>query len=132
MIVLSRCPALQGSRRGARVGDPRDRATLLDILGIEPPTEINGLRQMPLEGVSFRASLNDPAASSKDSPQYFEQFGHRGLRHQGWKAVAYHPPGEPFDTDKWELYDLTRDFNETNDLAPAEPERLATMIANWW
>ena len=33
---------------------------------------------------------------------------------------------------RWELYDLTRDFNETNDLAPAEPERLAAMIENWW
>ena len=51
------------------------------------------MTQMPLEGVSFRASLNDPLAPSKASPQYFEQFGHRGLWHQGWKAVAYHPPG---------------------------------------
>ena len=25
-----------------------------------------------------------------------------------------------------------KDFNETNDLALAEPERLAAMIANWW
>ena len=82
--------------------------TLLDIIGIELPTEINGVTQMPLEGMSFRASLNDPAAPSKASPQYFEQFGHRGLWHQGWKAVAYHPPGKPFDADTWELYDLTR------------------------
>ena len=106
--------------------------TLLDTIGIEPPTEINGVTQMPLEGVSFRASLYDPLAPSKASPQYFEQFGHRGLWHEGWKAVAYHPPGESFDADKWELYNLTKDFNETNDLASAEPERLAALVANWW
>ena len=106
--------------------------TLLDIISIEPPTEINGVKQMPLEGVSFKASLNDPAAPSKASPQYFEQFGHRGLWQQGWKAVAYHPPGTPFDVDRWELYDLARDFNETNDLAAAAPDRLAAMIESWW
>ena len=106
--------------------------TLLDIICIEPPAEINGVQQMPLEGVSFKASLNDLVAPSKASPQYFEQFGHRGLWHQGWKAVAYHPPGTPFDADRWELYDLARDFNESDDLAAAEPARLAAMIETWW
>jgi arylsulfatase A-like enzyme len=106
--------------------------TLLDIIGIEAPAEINGVKQMPLEGMSFKASLNDPASPSKSTPQYFEQFGHRGLWQQGWKAVAYHPPGEPFEADRWELYDLTRDFNETNDLATAKPDRLTAMIESWW
>jgi arylsulfatase len=59
-------------------------------------------------------------------------FGHRGLWHDGWKAVAYHPPGTPFDQDKWELFCLDRDFSETEDLAGAEPDRLAAMIALWW
>ena len=106
--------------------------TLLDIIGIAPPPEINGVPQMPLEGASFNASFTDPAAPSKASPQYFEQFGHRGLWQQGWKAVAYHPPGTPFEADRWELYDLKKDFNETNDLAAAEPQRLAAMIETWW
>jgi len=106
--------------------------TLLDVIDIEAPAEINGIRQLPLEGVSFKASLTDPTAPSKADPQYFEQFGHRGLWHQGWKAVAYHPTGTPFDADKWELYKLDEDFNETNDLAAAEPQRLAAMIELWW
>ncbi len=91
-----------------------------------------GYKQMPLEGVNFKASLNDPAAPSKSTPQYFEQFGHRGLWQLGWKAVAYHPPGTAFDADRWELYDLARDFSETNDLAAAAPDRLAAMIESWW
>ena len=106
--------------------------TLLDVIGIEPPVEINGVRQMPLEGTSFAASLANPTAPSKATPQYFEQFGHRGLWHQGWKAVAYHPQGTPFDADRWELYRLDEDFNETRDMATAEPERLAAMIETWW
>jgi arylsulfatase len=106
--------------------------TLLDIVGVEPPNEIGGVKQMPIEGTSFKASLSDPNAASKTSPQYFEQFGHRGLWQQGWKAVAYHPPGTPFDADAWELYHLDQDFNETNDLATTEPTRLDGMIKLWW
>jgi len=106
--------------------------TLLELIGVTAPATIAGVPQMPLEGESFARSLTDAAAPSRQSPQYFEMFGHRGLWRQGWKAVAYHPPGTPFDTDKWELFHLDRDFSETHDLAEAEPERLAQMIATWW
>ena len=106
--------------------------TLLDVIGIEPPTEIKGIKQTPLEGTSFKASFNDAAAPSKAKPQYFEQFGHRGVWHQGWKAVAYHPPGTSFDADRWELYRLDQDFNETDDLAATNPEQLDRMKQLWW
>jgi Sulfatase len=106
--------------------------TLLDLIGIAAPAAIAGCPQMPLEGESFARSIADAVAPSKASPQYFEMFGHRGLWHGGWKAVAYHPPGTPFETDKWELFHLDRDFSETDDLAATEPERLADMIGRWW
>jgi arylsulfatase len=106
--------------------------TILDIVGITPPASVNGVAQMPLEGVSFAASLRDPAAPSKTKPQYFEMFGHRGVWHAGWKAVAFHPPGTPYDQDKWELFHLDKDFSETNDLAATHPEKLSEMVALWW
>ncbi len=106
--------------------------TLLDILGISPPDVIGGVVQQPLEGESFAASLADPAAPDRKGPQYFEMFGHRGLWQGGWKAVAFHPPGTPFETDRWELFHLAKDFSETEDLAEREPERLKALIATWW
>jgi arylsulfatase len=106
--------------------------TLLDLLGIEMPTEINGVTQMPIEGRSFAASLSDATASSKAAPQYFEMFGHRGLWYAGWKAVAFHPPGTPYESDQWELFHLSEDFSETNDLAAAQPEKLAALVKLWW
>ena len=106
--------------------------TLLDMLGLTSPQVIAGVPQMPIEGVSFAASITDPAAPSKASPQYFEMFGHRGLWKDGWKAVAFHPPGAPFDADRWELYHLDADFSETQDLAEQEPERLKALIDEWW
>lgn len=86
----------------------------------------------PMEGSSFAATVKDKAAKTDKSVQYFEMFGHRGLWHDGWKAVAFHPPGTPFDDDVWELYHLAEDFSECSDLANAEPERLAKMQALWW
>jgi arylsulfatase A-like enzyme len=106
--------------------------TLLDLLGIEPPAEINGVRQMPIEGTSFAGSLKDLTAPSKSRPQYFEMFGHRGLWHDGWKAVAFHPPGTPYENDAWELFHLEDDFSETNDLASTQPEKLAALVKLWW
>ncbi|HTB04077.1 MAG TPA: arylsulfatase [Bradyrhizobium sp.] len=106
--------------------------TLLELVGVPAPKNIAGCAQMPIEGESFARSIADASAPSKSSPQYFEMFGHRGLWHRGWKAVAYHPPGKPFEDDKWELFHLDRDFSETHDLARHEPERLAEMIKWWW
>jgi len=106
--------------------------TLLDVVGIEPPSKINGVDQKPLEGESFAASLTDPAAPARRRPQYFEMFGHRGLWRDGWKAVAYHPPGLAFADDAWELFNLDLDFSETRDLAATEPARLAALIEDWW
>jgi arylsulfatase len=106
--------------------------TLLALLGLEPPAQVAGIEQSPLEGTSFAPSLTDPDAPSKPTAQHFEMFGHRGLWRDGWKAVAYHPPGRPFDRDVWELYHLAEDFSESEDLAEVHPDRLARMIDLWW
>ena len=106
--------------------------TLLELLGLTPPAVIAGVAQTPLEGTSFRASLFDSAAPAKAGPQHFEMFGHRGIWKDGWKAVAFHPPGRPFDADQWELYHLDRDFSETHDLATEQPAKLEEMVALWW
>ena len=84
-----------------------------------------------LEGVSFAATLATDVATEKTT-QYFEMFGHRGLWHDGWKAVAFHESGTSFDEDQWELYHLDDDFNERIDLAAANPDKLQELIDQWW
>lgn len=106
--------------------------TLLELIGVEPPEVVAGVPQTPLEGESFAAALMDPDAPPRTRPQYFEMFGHRGLWKDGWKAVAFHPPGSSFDTDRWELFHLDRDVSETEDLAAREPERLKALVDDWW
>jgi len=106
--------------------------TLLDLLKLSPPAQVEGHTVKPQTGESFAASLHDANAPRRSSPQYFEMFGHRGIWHEGWKAVAFHPVGKPFEDDQWELYHLDKDFNEINDLAAVHPDKLEALKALWW
>ncbi len=124
--------------------------TVLDALGIEPPAAIRGVTQSPLQGHSFAHTFDDAKAPTKHVTQYFEMFGHRSLYHDGWRAVCPWPGtsftesgrafGDPISYDKlteldaqgWELYDLTKDPTETENLAAVERDRLIAMIGMWY
>jgi hypothetical protein len=108
--------------------------TILEEIGIEAPREYNGIPQMPIHGTSLAYTF---PAENADSPttkhtQYFEMFGHRGIWHNGWKAVTFHPPGTSFDDDRWELYHIETDFSECNDLAEQRPDKLKELTEIWW
>jgi arylsulfatase A-like enzyme len=107
-------------------------ATLYDLLDVEPPTMRRGLEQIPISGVSMAYSFDAADAATRKEIQYFEMAGHRGLWHDGWKAVTRHEPRTSFDDDTWELYHVDDDPSECNDLAATEPEKLAEMIDLWW
>ena len=49
-----------------------------------------------------------------------------------WKAVTKHRQGDDFDTEPWELYDLSTDPSECRDLADEQSGRLAGLIESWW
>lgn len=113
--------------------------TIFEAVGLDPPVEIGGYTQAPLEGVSMFYSFNDATASSRKKIQYFEMLGNRAIWYNGWKAVAYHGrlPWEnnarwSFDEDKWELYNVEEDFSECKDLADKHPEKLRQLVELWW
>jgi arylsulfatase len=116
--------------------------TVLELAGLVPPAEIGGVPQAPIEGVSFASVLRDPASPETHTTQYFEMLGSRGIYHEGWKAVTFHPfidlyhegldPDASFDEDRWELYHVAVDPTEMTDLADSEPERLSALIELWW
>ena len=113
--------------------------TIYDILGIKPPRVVNGVPQDPFDGVSFTSTFNDPKAKEVKDTQYFEIMGSRSIYRDGWIASAFGPripwvPGLPKgikewtpDKDKWELYDLNKDWSQANDLAGTEPAKVADM-----
>jgi arylsulfatase len=109
--------------------------TVLELIGVDAPDVVNGVRQRPIEGSSFAATLTDPGAAEHHPVQHYEMFGCRALYQEGWKAVTYHDiqfedPG--LDRAPWELYDLRADPSECHDLAAEHPDRLASMVERWW
>jgi arylsulfatase A-like enzyme len=117
--------------------------TLVELAGLQPPAEIDGVGQSKLDGTSFAYLLGEggESAPQRHETQYFEMFGSRAIYHKGWKAVAFHPigplyddqdPNAPFDTDVWELYHVEVDLSESTDLAAAHPDLLTELIELWW
>ena len=106
--------------------------TLLEMLAIEPRQSYCGYDQIPITGTSMVYTLEGAAEKSRKGPQYFENFGHRGIWNDGWKAVTYHTEGELFTDDEWELYHLDEDFSEYYNLAASKPAKLQEMIDLWW
>ena len=124
--------------------------TVLDALGIEPPTSIKGVTQSPVEGVSLAHTFDDPQVASKHITQYFEMMGHRSVYHDGWRAVCPWPGpsfaeaglffGAPISADKlteldataWELYHVDEDWAENHNVAADNRAKLIELIGMWY
>ena len=124
--------------------------TVLECLGIEPPTIIKGVSQSPIEGVSFAQTFDDSNVPTKHHTQYFEMMGHRSLYHDGWRAVcpwpdpsfteAGKPFGEPISADTlteldakgWELYNVEKDWAENYNVAAEHRSKSIEMISTWY
>ena len=112
--------------------------TLYDILKITPPDMVDGFPQDPIDGVSMAYTFKDAQAPGQKKVQYFDNNGSRGIYADGWFASTFGPltpwltvsPGlDKWDSSKdvWELYHISEDFAQMNNLAAQEPERLEKM-----
>jgi arylsulfatase len=109
--------------------------TILEAAGIPEPEMVHGVTQSPMEGGSMRYSFDDAKAPERHDVQYFEMFGNRGIYYKGFSAITKHrtpwvPTATgaiPFDKDVWELYDGTKDWTQSKDLAKAMPEKLTEL-----
>jgi arylsulfatase len=113
--------------------------TLYEAIGITPPEMLNGIRQKPIEGVSFLKTFNDKDAPETRKTQYFELLVNRGMYHDGWMAssrsfVPWVPVRGEFDplTAKWELYHVDQDFSQSKDLAAKHPEKVKELVTLFW
>jgi arylsulfatase len=112
--------------------------TILDAAKLPAPQTVLGARQKPMDGQSLLPSLATCDAA-KPRTQYFEIGGKVGLYHDGWflsgddsrLAWADLPPGGERPPMQWTLYDLTKDFSQSTDLAAKQPARLQAMRELW-
>jgi arylsulfatase len=133
-------------RIGAEAGQLRSQfghvndiaPTILEAAGIPAPAQVDGIAQKKMDGTSLLYTISDDKAADRHTTQYFEVFGNRAIYHDGWMASAFHgrQPWNPvsmshnkFEDDIWELYDLTKDFSQSRDLAARNPAKLAELKA---
>jgi arylsulfatase len=111
--------------------------TILEAAGIRQPEYVDGIRQSPLEGVSMTYTFDakNAHAPSTHKTQYFEMFGDRAIYHDGWIAGTkvmrppwiIVPPKENVLDYPWELYDLSQDWTQADDVAAKYPDKLKQM-----
>ena len=92
--------------------------TVLEVVGIDLPTDIEGQSLLASDGLAPRP------AYSETLYEFYPKLAKPGqelasLRHEGWKLIVR--PGRE------ELYDLRADPDEKENLAEAQPERLVEM-----
>ena len=112
--------------------------TIYEVAGITPPDFVNGIEQSSIHGTSMRYSFDNASAPSTHTSQYFEILGNRAIYQNGWIASCFHGrlpwirlQGFEFDgpQERWELYNIEKDFSQAIDLAQTHPEKLEELQA---
>ena len=117
--------------------------TILEATGIPLPEEIDGIKQKPMDGVSMLYTFDkkNENAPSTHKTQYFEMIGDHAIYHDGWilsTKVMRVPWDNSGTADKhpenwpWELYDLSKDWTQANDVAAKYPEKVKELDALFW
>lgn len=97
--------------------------TLAEIAGAEIPTTFPDREPTPLAGTSLAPILAGGKWESRP-PIHLLFDSDRGLRDGDWKLVS-------FKSQPWELYNISKDRTELNNLATLHPERVASMAKAW-
>lgn len=97
--------------------------TVLELVGIQKPTEWSGEPIPEAPGRSLAAAFAKDVPIARDSLWWLHDE-HRAIRVGDWKLVA--AKGDP-----WELYDLTTDRAEQHNLAAKMPDKVQELAATW-
>jgi len=109
--------------------------TLLQLVHVQHPgTFFNGRQILLPRGKSwishFQSNQSIPIHDQQQDFTGWELFGQRAIRKGSYKAIYMSQlplPNQP----KWQLFDLSKDKGELNDLADEKPEILKELIELW-
>ena len=113
--------------------------TILEVCGIPAPEYVDGIKQTPIEGTSFAYTFDAKNAKepSRHKTQYFEMMGQWALYHEGWllSTKVNRAPWEafgaanpdPLNNQVLELYDLNKDFSQSQNIADKHPDKVKEM-----
>lgn len=113
--------------------------TILEAAGIQQPDFVDGIKQSPIEGTSLLYTFDAKNAKepSRHKTQYFEMMGQYALYHEGWllSTKVNRAPWEafgaanpdPLNNQVLELYDLTKDFAQSQNIAAKFPDKVKEL-----
>ena len=96
--------------------------TICDLAGATYPKQVGGEQITPEEGISLVPAFN--GAPLPPRRIFMEHEGNRFVRDGDWKLVGLNTKGPA-----WELYNITADPAEMNNLAAQEPARVKELAA---
>jgi arylsulfatase A-like enzyme len=107
--------------------------TILEAVGLPEPKVVNGTPQRPMDGISMSYTFRHALAEERRKTQYLENFGNRGIYHEGWLARTINRA--PWETEArssleestWDLFDTKQDFSLSDNLAARQPQKLAEL-----
>ncbi len=117
--------------------------TILESAGISAPEMVDGILQAPIEGTSFAYTFDAANAKvpSRHKTQYFEMMGQWALYEDGWllSTKVNRAPWEafgaanpdPLNNQVFQLYDLHKSWNQTEDIAAKYPDKVKEMRAEF-
>jgi arylsulfatase len=100
---------------------------------------VDGIKQKPIEGVSFAYTFDakNAKAPTRHKTQYFEMMGQWALYDDGWFLStkvnrapweAFGPANpDPLNNQTLELFNLNQDFSQTDDLAAKNPQKVKEL-----
>ena len=97
--------------------------TCLELAEANYPDQYNGQTLTPLDGRTLKPILADSKREGHEQ-LFFEHMGGRAVIEGRFKLVA-------LENRPWELYDLSTDRTEMNNLADEHPDRVRTMSNHW-
>lgn len=97
-------------------------ATCIDVSGAQYPTTYDGGEIRPMEGRSLIPICEGEAVEVR--PLFFAHGGKNGVRWGDWKIACE-------QNKPWELYHISEDRAELNNLASKYPERVEELKKMW-
>jgi arylsulfatase A-like enzyme len=116
-------------------------ATLVDITGATYANSSRGEPVGDMDGISLLPAFRN-GTIERNKPVFFEWREGKAVVDGHWKLVVHKVRPQnaesglwDFSTQEWELYDLSKDRTEINNLADSNPEKLAELrdkYEAWW
>lgn len=103
-------------------------ATFIDLAKAQYPNEIKGKEIKSLQGKSLLPAIK--GSSFERGAMFFEHQGNKAVIYGKWKLVALTQKKPPY-SKKWELYDLSVDRMEENNLVDKNPEKAKELEDKW-